>query len=213
MSWLVGLYAPAEYVPQRHDSHVELAGPESSFFEYFKQSLKYTSSYCTDPECCSFFHEHLGSGSEASYSQDASNTTLKYPLALFADLQDLPTPTVLHQLAQCFHTRVIPSAPFLSGVPSFSAHRKSKHFDLLLCKALLGAFTSKDIRHRQLTDKLWQACVRLATASVAVDNSLGRVVGWLSAVRYLHLCLNTPFEPFCALTPDFFICTHCWSWK
>lgn len=195
MLCVMSSHVPAEYFPQRHDSHVELAGPESSFFDFFKQSLKYTSNYCTDPGCCFFFHEHLGLSSEGSISQDASETTLKYPLALFADLQDLPSPAVLHDLAQCFRTKVISSTPFLSGVPSLSAHHRSKHFDLLICKALLGAFTSKDNQHRQLADKLWLACVNLVTASVAVDNSLGRVVGWLSAVcspAYVLMLLLNP---------------------
>lgn len=170
-----------EYIPQRQDSHVEMAGPETSFFEFFKQSLTYTSNYCTNAECCSFLHSHPGPDVQNTVSQE-TDATLRYPLALFEDLEDLPTPKILHELAKCFQSRMIPSTPFLSGVPSLAAHRRSKHFDLLLCKALLGAFTSRDSHHRKLAGKLWRACTTLVTASVAVDNSLGRVAGWLSAV-------------------------------
>jgi hypothetical protein len=175
------LTLPVEYLPQRQDAQGELAAPETSLFDFFKQSLKYTSNYCTDVDCCSFWHEHASAECQPA-TQEAIKATLKYPLALFADLTDLPAPAILHQLEQCFRARVIGAVPFISKVPSLAANRRSKHFDLLICKALFGSFVSSNVQHRDLMVRLWLAATRLVTATVSVDNSLGRAVGWLSAV-------------------------------
>ena len=170
----------ADYYPRRQDSHVEIDRPETSFVEYFKQSLIYNSTYCTDPACCSILDDSTLPGAEASINPEPP---LNYPLPLFADLQDLPPLPVLRRLVASFCDRVIPSTPFLLSVPTIATRSDTKLFDLLLCKALFGASTSALPEHRQLANQLWHACTSLVTASVSVDNGLGRVIEWLSAVR------------------------------
>lgn len=109
---------------------------------------------------------------------------LVYPLTLFENLQDLPPFAVLENLAENFQARFVPSVPFLSRVTCLSTEQINAPFYLLVSKALLGAAASTDPEHRALTTTLWSACTSLVTGTVEVDNSLGRVLSWLSAVRH-----------------------------
>lgn len=177
-----------EYYPRRQDSHVELVKPESSFLEFFKQSLVYTSKYCTDSNCCSFLGHTASAVASGTDQQHESNTSLGYPLALFANLQDIPPPAVLHHLAQGFQDGIFPSTAFLSKVTALKCVDKHS-FELLLCKALLGAATSNNPQYRDLSDRLWHASANLVTGTVEVDNSLGRRIEWLSAVSILFVSL------------------------
>ena len=182
-----------EYYPQRSDSRLELAPPPSSFLEFFKQSLIYTGTYCTDPLCCTFYEHNPGSnlsagkgsaGEGLAIQEDVRKSVeLDYPLALFEHLQDLPPLIEVHHLAGEFHRSFAPSVPFLSQVSCLSPHEKEVPVYLLLCEALLGAAASKEARFQQSTETLWRACVDLATGTVEVDNSLGRAIPWLTAVR------------------------------
>src|ERR1700754_213301 len=70
----------ADYYPRRQDSQIELLRPETSFLEFFKQSLLYTSACCADPKCCSFFDDDVIVEGHAAPVQEASPSALKYPL-------------------------------------------------------------------------------------------------------------------------------------
>ena len=182
----------AEYYPQRGDSHRELARPETSFLEFFKQSLIYAGTYCTDPECCTFFdggrHSNRSTGqgpvgTDRAVQEGVSQSTeLNYPLALFERLQDLSGLAVSHELASVFQSRFVASAPFLSKVSCLSPSEKNVPLYLLLSEALLGAAASEDAQFQLSTESLWRACVYLVTGTVEVDNSLGRAIPWLTAV-------------------------------
>ena len=182
-----------QYYPRRHDSHLESVQPESSFLEYFKQSLIYTCEYCTDPACCTIFDDAAFSRrtnvehGPHQMEGGSANAELSYPLALFEDLQDLPPVTVMLGLAASFHDRFVPSTPFLSKVSTLAPDQRNVPFYLLLSKALMGAVASEDLHLQLPTDTLWRACTSLVTGTVEVDNSLGRVITWLSAVRLVSI--------------------------
>ncbi|KAJ9603450.1 hypothetical protein H2200_012228 [Cladophialophora chaetospira] len=182
---LVQAPTSADYYPKRQDSRVEMVRPETSFLEFFKQSLLYTSAYCADSKCCSFFDDDVIVEGHAAPAQDASALTLRYPLLLFAELQDLPPRATMHNLLKICQSEVVPSLPFLSSISAVVADQEKVPFHLRICKALAGAATSRDHETRKLADRLWQPCASLVTGTVAVDNSLGRVTDWLSAATLL----------------------------
>ena len=184
-----------KYIPKSRDSHAEVVRPEDAFLEFFKQSLSYTSPYCTDPTCCTFFD--LGSqpstASQQSCSSDICTAAggVNYPLVLFEDLEDLPPVSLLHHWASHFHARILPSIPFLRDLSILSPAYTDVPFYLLVCKALIGASTLGD-EERQLLwpmDRLFKASVSLVTGTVEVDNGLGtRLAGLTSVCKRGCLC-------------------------
>lgn len=173
-----------EYFPRRHDSHLASVGPETSFLDFFKQSLIYTSNYCTDPNCCTFFCNDDRT-SNPSTVQVPAGPEISYPLGLFEDLQGLPPHDELNNLAAEFHNKFVPVAPFLSRLSCLSPDKTDIPLYLLLSKALLGTLTSNSNDVQRATATLWRSCAALVTAAVEIDNSLGRAMPWLTAVSFL----------------------------
>ncbi|OAL27573.1 hypothetical protein AYO22_03477 [Fonsecaea multimorphosa] len=173
-----------DYLLRREESHLELERPESTFLQFFKQSLVYASPYCTDPACCAFIDHTpdglLGTASRALPNQPPDEA-LYYPLALFENLQELPPSAVVRNLARRYHDRFPCSAPFIARVSSLTDNHSDQTFHILLSKALLGAATSEEPDLRSLTQVLWRACVSLCNGLVEIDNGQGRSLEYLAA--------------------------------
>lgn len=181
-----------EWTPRHRDAAIAHVRPESSLLEYFKQSLSYTCTYCTDTRCCNFhekpifstrtedeFHEKW-QGYENEQGQP--NADLAYPLVLFEKLKELPPVHVLHDLAKEFRSRCLMSIPFLSTMECVRLPLTELPFYLLLPQALLGPAASKGHQSRDKLDILWRAGDNLLLGISEVDNSIGRSIVWHSAV-------------------------------
>lgn len=181
--------------PRRSDSHLAAVKPEPPFLEFFRQSLVYTSNYCTDADCCNFFEaapinhqspSHPPIDITGSHPEIEPDTELNYPLSLFEELRDLPSIAVLYGLAQRFHSQFLSSVPFLAKISCLAPNQKETPSYLLLSQALLGAAVSRDRQSQAFINTLWRASTALITGTVEVDNSLGTTIPWHIAVRPLH---------------------------
>lgn len=175
-----------EFVPRHRDSALKAVRPESSFLDFFKQSLIYTSPYCTESGCCSFFDDDDVLGSEDD-GQDQGNPEVAYPLSLFEDLNYSPPISTLQHFSHVFQSKFLGSVPFLAELPCMALDIKDMPFFLLLPRALLGAAISGDLSDEATVESLWQASSSLVTGTIEVDNSLGRTMVWHAAVKRLHI--------------------------
>lgn len=197
--WSARIFCPLlkrvdEYVPRHRDSAIASVRPEPSFLDFFRQSLIYTSQYCTEPGCCSFTARSSDPGTHPSprrSNQQRADPGLTYPLILFEELKDLPRRELLHSLATRFQNEVLPSLPFLTDVEYMSTIAKELPFYLLLAQALLGAIFFSDSNSHLDIEKLWHASTSLLLGAVEVDNTLGSTVSWQVSVCCIMLCIFT----------------------
>ena len=191
------LNASEEYIPRHRDSALASVRPEASFLDFFRQSLIYTSHYCTAAGCCSFADSSSEYGSlsrpvgnpptEPGHDREPS---LTYPLLLFEDLKDIPRRELLYRLASRFQSQVQQCTPFLADIAYTSTPPDQLPFYTLLAQALCGALDCPDTNPVPDLSQLWEASTCLLLGAVEVDNTLGRTISWHISVRTKQLLVN-----------------------
>lgn len=184
-----------KYIPKSKDSHIDLTRTDASLLDFFKHSLTYVGSYCTDGECCNFFEfEEVEDQNLAGSTDDPVgelDTPVKYPLVLFEDVHDLPPPNVLQRDLDSFHAAVLPSFPFLRQLTILSPASTNGPLYLLLSKAVLGVSKSHSddsVEFLPIED-FWRLAVNVLCGFVEVDNSIPTGVEWLTSVGLIYFAI------------------------
>ena len=174
--------------------------PESGFISNFKQALLGSDHHFTRSKCRSYFDfEEDTSGTEISSNDFTTSaehsainsideiggqqSSITYPLLLFADFPSLPDGETLSQLLQQYQRIFVYSTPFF---PSLSAALATTPPYLGVSRALLGASVSGDVNKASWAEALQRAAFSLLNGCIEVDNSLARKPEWIQAVSVVY---------------------------
>lgn len=174
--------------------------PEPSFVSNFKQALLEDGHNCTRSEKRSYFDFGEGTHGAQVLSNDSTacedpafdgineiegkQSSISYPLSLFADFPSLPNGEELNHILQCYQQIFVVGTPFFA---SLSAPVTPTPPYLIVPRALMGAAVSEDVNEASWAEALQRAAFSLLCGSLEVDNSLARKPEWIQAVSSVSL--------------------------
>lgn len=171
----------AEWTPAYNEACLAEVPIESAFLRSFKDSLTRLQS-----------RSHFVVPQETSHSARQDQRVTRpvdrtYPVSLFNEVPELPDAVLLDQLADNFIVLHQPKLPFLRSIRGCSRSleaRPSRPIFLQLAAACVGSMLSSDRDAASYGESIWHTALQTHTASIEIDQRLGRELDWVFAVSH-----------------------------